>query len=167
MRSEFYVLLQALVAILLGGVLGWERQEAGKWVGARTHMLVCLAAMLFVRVAEFIIASMESHFAAGVIRADPVRTIEAVATGIAFIGAGTIMRDRQKGRAKGLTSAAELLVTTAIGLAVAANCYVIAFGVVLIALFVLRSVRWAEQKAEREARENALGADISAIKKGL
>jgi len=70
-ESELQVLGQCVVAILLGGVLGWERERAGKWAGLRTHMLVCVAAMLYVRVGQFLILDAEETFQPGNLRTDP------------------------------------------------------------------------------------------------
>jgi putative Mg2+ transporter-C (MgtC) family protein len=145
-QPQLYVLIQAIVALVLGGALGWEREAAGKWAGLRTHMLVCLAAMLFVRLGLMLIAQSANSVSPAAIRADPVHIIAAVATGISFLGAGTIFRDRG-GKSRGLTTAAGLLLTAPIGIAVAMNRYVIAVGVTLICLFVLHSLRRLETSA--------------------
>ncbi len=108
-REEMGVLLQALVALVLGGLLGWEREAAGKWAGFRTHMFVCLASMLFVRLGQALIADSAGQVGAAEIRADPVHIIAAIATGVSFLGAGTIFRDPDREAARGLTTAASLL----------------------------------------------------------
>ena len=74
--EEFQILLQALVAMVLGGILGWEREAAGKWAGLRTHMLVCLAALLFVRLGQILIADSAQRFPGNYLRTDPTRLIE-------------------------------------------------------------------------------------------
>lgn len=145
-QPELYVLIQAIVALLLGGALGWEREAAGKWAGLRTHMLVCLAAMLFVRLGLLLIAESAQAVSPAAIRADPVHIIAAIATGISFLGAGTIFRDRG-GKSRGLTTAADLLVTACIGIAVAMGRYVVATGVTLICLFILHTLRRLENAA--------------------
>lgn len=136
--QEFYILFQSLVALLLGGLLGWERESAGKWAGLRTHMLVCLSAMMFVRVGQFLIADSQQDLDPNTLRTDPVRIIEAIVTGIAFLGAGTVFRDPEAGKARGLTTAASLLAVAPIGVAVAIERYVLAVGATLLTLFVLR-----------------------------
>ncbi|HMJ05850.1 MAG TPA: MgtC/SapB family protein [Chthoniobacterales bacterium] len=146
--EEVQILLQALAAMALGGVLGWERESSGKWAGFRTHMLVCVSATLFVRLGQLLIEDSTAHFAAGTLRADPTRLIEAIAAGISFLGAGTIFRERSGVRMKGLTTAASLLVVAPIGVAVALHRYLIAVGVTLIALFILRTLRRLEERAE-------------------
>ena len=162
--AEFHVLLQALVALVLGGMVGWERESAGKRVGLRTQMLVCLATMLFVRLGQMLISESANQVTPASIRADPVHIIAAIATGISFLGAGAIFHAR--GESRGLTTAACLLVTACIGIAVAMNLYIIAVGVTLLTLFVLRTLHRLERsvsalKGEREQKESAVGDDPS------
>ena len=94
MKFEAYTLLQSVAALIWGGVLGWERQQAGKWAGLRTHMLVCLAAMLFVKLGLYLVLRFQHDLPPPAMRADPVGIIQAIVTGISFLGAGTIFRDR-------------------------------------------------------------------------
>jgi putative Mg2+ transporter-C (MgtC) family protein len=105
------VVLRILVAALLGALLGWERERARKAAGLRTHMLVALGAALFVLFpAE-----------AGMHLADLSRVIQGVATGIGFIGAGTILKRAEAEHVEGLTTAASIWLTAAIGMAVGAG----------------------------------------------
>ncbi len=149
-RPELYILFQAMIALLLGGLIGWEREAAGKWAGLRTHMLVCLAAMMFVRVGQFLIEDSQELLHAETLRTDPVRIIEAIVTGIAFLGAGTVFRDPDASKMRGLTTAASLLVIAPIGVAIAIDRYVLAVGITLLALFVLKTM----QKLEAKMRKN-------------
>ncbi len=142
--ADFETLCLAALAIVLGGLVGWEREAAGKWAGLRTHMLVCLAAALFVRL-EFDLASVwTASFVDDPVRADPNRILQAIVTGIAFLGAGTIFRDRDGSH--GLTTAASLLTTGTIGVAVALESYVLAVGITLLILIVLRLVATFERR---------------------
>jgi putative Mg2+ transporter-C (MgtC) family protein len=105
------VVIRVIVAALLGALLGWERESAGKAAGLRTHMLVALGAALFVLFpAE-----------AGMNIADLSRVIQGVATGIGFIGAGTILKRAEFEHVEGLTTAASIWLTGAIGMAVGAG----------------------------------------------
>src|SRR5437773_2329961 len=106
--AELGILGQGVVALVLGGIIGWEREKAGKWAGLRTHMLVCFAAMLFLRIGELLIQDTQGYLSHETLRGDPVRIIEAIVTGISFIGAGTVFRDRNRNMASGLTTAASL-----------------------------------------------------------
>ena len=104
--------------------------------------------MLFVQLGQHLLADSTREIAAQSLRGDPVRIIEAVATCIAFLGAGTIIRDRDTDTARGLTTAASLLITAAIGVAISLDCYVIAIGATAIGLFVLRAMGWLERRFE-------------------
>jgi putative Mg2+ transporter-C (MgtC) family protein len=105
------VVIRVIVAALLGALLGWERERAGKAAGLRTHMLVALGAALFV------LFPAES----GMDIADLSRVIQGVATGIGFIGAGTILKRPESEHVEGLTTAASIWLTGAIGMSVGAG----------------------------------------------
>jgi len=105
------VLVRIGVAALLGGILGAERQHAGKSAGLRTHMLVAMGCALFVLFPS----------EAGMATADLSRVIQGVATGIGFIGAGTILKRPDANEIKGLTTAAGVWLTAAVGAAVGAG----------------------------------------------
>jgi putative Mg2+ transporter-C (MgtC) family protein len=117
---------------------------AGKWAGLRTHMLVCLSALMFVKVGEALVANVARSDLGNTLQTDPVRMIEAIMSGIAFLGAGVIFRDPERNVARGLTTAASLLTVAPIGIAVAVERYVLAVGTTLLVLFVLRVVHWFE-----------------------
>jgi putative Mg2+ transporter-C (MgtC) family protein len=151
--EELWILVQVLIAMLLGGALGWEREATGKWAGFRTHMLVCVATMLFVRLGQVLIADSAARFPGNYLRTDPTRMIEAIAVGISFIGAGTIFRGPNETRKKGLTTAASLLTTAPIGLAIALNRYIVAVGVTLICLFILHTLHRLEERIGTARRE--------------
>jgi putative Mg2+ transporter-C (MgtC) family protein len=102
------VAVRLVLAALLGGLLGLERERRGKAAGLRTHMLVALGSALFV------IAPLE----AGAGAADLTRVIQGIATGIGFVGAGTILKQTEQGEVKGLTTAAGIWLTAAVGIAV-------------------------------------------------
>ena len=97
--------LRLVLAAALGGALGYQRERAGKEAGMRTHMLVALGAALFVLVPQ----------QAGMTSTDLSRVLQGVVAGIGFLGAGMIIKD--EGRVKGLTSAAGIWLTAAIGVA--------------------------------------------------
>lgn len=105
------VIVRIITAAALGGLLGAERQRAGKAAGTRTHMLVALGAALFV------MFPVEEGMPIG----DLSRVIQGVATGIGFVGAGTILKREDAEEVHGLTTAASIWLTGAIGLAVGAG----------------------------------------------
>jgi putative Mg2+ transporter-C (MgtC) family protein len=103
------VTIRLVTAAVLGGLLGVERESVGKAAGLRTHMLVALAAALFV------IAPAEAGLGEG----DLGRIIQGIASGIGFIGAGTILKLTDQHEIRGLTTAASIWLTAAIGVAAA------------------------------------------------
>jgi putative Mg2+ transporter-C (MgtC) family protein len=144
LNPDLHIIFQAMAALVLGGAIGWEREAAGKWAGLRTHMLVCLATTLFVAVGQLLMKDTAAAVNREMIRTDPTRIIEAIATGIAFLGAGTVFRDRQSGASRGLTTAASLLVIAPIGIAIAIDRYLLALGVTVLVLFILKVVHRLE-----------------------
>jgi putative Mg2+ transporter-C (MgtC) family protein len=101
------IVLRLVIAALLGGLLGYERERHGKAAGVRTHMLVALGAALFVLVPK----------EAGVSGADLTRVIQGIVAGIGFLGAGAIIKGSAEESVKGLTTAAGIWLTAAIGIA--------------------------------------------------
>ena len=101
------VTLRLLIAAILGGVLGYEREKKGKAAGVRTHILVALGAALFVLIPQ----------QAKVTDADLTRVIQGLVAGVGFLGAGAIIRIGDQGEVKGLTTAAGIWLTAAIGMA--------------------------------------------------
>jgi putative Mg2+ transporter-C (MgtC) family protein len=101
------ITLRLMVAATLGGLLGYEREQKGKAAGLRTHMLVALGAALF-----FLIPQQ-----AGASVADLSRVLQGLVAGVGFLGAGAIITGSQKMEAKGLTTAASIWLTAAIGVA--------------------------------------------------
>ena len=131
-------LLRLLVAGLLGAAVGLEREYRAKEDGYRTHFLVCLGSALMMIVSKY---GFDDHLVEGTIRLDPSRIAAQVVTGIGFIGAGTIIFQKQIVR--GLTTAAGIWATAGIGLAVGAGMYFMSITctiLVLIGLEVFRRV---------------------------
>ena len=128
------------MAIVLGALLGLERGFRGRPAGLRTHALVSLGAALYTVVSISFIDSDPSRVAAGIV------------TGIGFLGAGAIFRAEDKVR--GLTTAATLWVTAAIGLAVGLGYFSMAIIVTLFILLVLTYGSFFEQKATKVITRN-------------
>jgi putative Mg2+ transporter-C (MgtC) family protein len=124
------ILTRLLLAAMLGGVLGYERERRGKSAGIRTHMLVAIGAALFVLVPQ----------QAGMVIADQSRVIQGIVTGIGFLGAGAIIKHRSEEDVKGLTTAAGVWLTGAIGIACGLGRESTAILSTLLALIVLAMV---------------------------
>jgi putative Mg2+ transporter-C (MgtC) family protein len=131
------VTLRLLMAATLGGVLGYEREKKGKAAGMRTHMLVALGAALFVLIPQ----------QSKVSDADLTRVLQGLIAGVGFLGAGTIIRVGDQREVKGLTTAAGIWLTAAIGMsagigreATAILCTVLALTVLSVFPRVARSL---------------------------
>ncbi|OWU85220.1 magnesium transporter MgtC [Oceanicola sp. 22II-s10i] len=140
-----HVTLRLAIAILLGGLLGWEREAVRKEAGLRTHMMISLAACLFALITLGLMASPLADDDS--IRKDPIRVIEAVTAGVAFLAAGTIFT--RGGDVKGLTTGAGMWLAGAIGVATGLGNIGLACLATLLALTVLRLFKLLERRAER------------------
>ncbi|MGH8495902.1 MAG: MgtC/SapB family protein [Gammaproteobacteria bacterium] len=149
---QLEILLEVSIAMVLGGLVGIEREFANKPAGFRTHMLVAAAAALFVGLSDILVHSFEVGTPSGILRADPIRVVEAVVTGVAFLGAGTIFRHRQGEAIEGLTTAASLLLVSAIGVSVALDQLVLAACITVLVLIVLRVMMRLESPKRRKTR---------------
>src|SRR5215213_141672 len=134
---QLLLLVRLLVAALLAGVLGWERESARKSAGLRTHMLVGVASALFTVLAEL---SILGHPSENGLRADPIRVIQAVAIGIGFLGSGVIFVSKSDDSVHGLTTAGSIWATAAIGIAAGLGYYVVAVGSRVLLMLVLRGM---------------------------
>jgi len=121
------MILRLLLATALGAGIGYQRERAGKAAGLRTHILITLGAALFTVVSIF-------GFSGAV---DPSRVAAGVVAGVGFIGAGVIFRGMRREGVAGLTTAASIWVSAAIGLAAGTGLYLISVIVTLITVGVL------------------------------
>lgn len=126
------------LAVLLGGIVGVERELSGKPAGLRTNILICLGSALLMDL-SITIGLMEGDVRVG----DPARIAAQVVTGVGFLGAGTIMQAR--GEVVGLTTAATIWVVAAIGLAVGAGHRAEAVAAALLVTLVLTALGWLER----------------------
>lgn len=138
-------LIRLALSMLLGGILGWERQQADKPVGLRTMALVAVGC------AGFVIMTLEvvdwvREFNANV---DPSRVLAGVIGGIGFLGAGTIIQAR--GSVAGVTTAAVIWVTAAIGMSCGFGLYALAVALCVLALVTLELGRFSHT-SHRDAR---------------
>jgi putative Mg2+ transporter-C (MgtC) family protein len=130
------IVLRLLVAVALGGLLGYERESVGASAGLRTHMLVSLGSALFVLIP--LQAGMEIR--------DLSRVLQGVTAGIGFIGAGAILKHTQKDDIKGVTTAASVWLTAAIGIAAGMGREATAVLSAVFALVILAILRLETKK---------------------
>ena len=127
MSPEIESLLRLLLAAVLAAIIGFQREKAGKPAGLRTHILIGMGSALFTIVSIYGFGGT----------ADPARIAAGVVTGIGFIGAGVIFRGMRGDKVMGITTAASIWVTSAIGIAVGTGLYIIGVAVALVTLLVL------------------------------
>lgn len=146
---QFGEILKVIYAIFLGGLIGLEREFADKPAGLRTHMLVAGAATLLVILGDFIVSKYGTSPYVEAIQADPIRIMEAIITGISFLGAGTIIFKSQKESVEGLTTAASILFASAIGITVALSQLAMAFTLTIVVIIILFGLGFVERKVSK------------------
>ena len=124
------ILVRVLVAALLGAVIGWEREQKGRAAGLKTHILVSVGSALFILAPTL----------AGIPGGDNTRVMQGIVSGIGFLGAGAILRNRQGTQVEGLTTAASIWMTAAIGMAAGMGQEVLALITTLLAWVVVSAV---------------------------
>jgi len=146
-HDDLEMLLRVLAAVLAGALIGYERSYHGRPAGFRTHTLVCTASSLLMLVTVY-----EAHWvrvAADMVRLDPTRMAQGIMTGIGFLGAGVIIKEGLSVR--GLTTAASIWITAAIGILAGVGFYFpLAVGVV-ITIGVLSVFRIIESRMPSQA----------------
>ncbi|MGB3265984.1 MAG: MgtC/SapB family protein [Microcoleus sp.] len=134
------------LALLVGGMIGWERELRNKPAGLRTHMLVSMGAALFVLIPLAISKNENSLDAID-------RVIQGIAAGIGFLGGGEILRESQQEAGKpevhGLTSAAAIWVSAALGTAAGCGLWQLALIGAFMSLFVLRVIKELERRSRK------------------
>ncbi len=131
MLDHWEIVLRLFLAVVLGGVVGFERERHNRPAGFRTHILVCVGSALLMMVSAY---GFSGQVGDGFI-SDPGRIAAGVVTGIGFIGAGTVLQ--QRGGIRGLTTAATIWVVSGVGLAIGVGFYL---GAVITTVFVLISL---------------------------
>jgi putative Mg2+ transporter-C (MgtC) family protein len=139
-----------MLAIVLGGAIGLERELSAKPAGLRTNILICVGAALYTQLSVALAGA----------QGDPGRIAAQIVTGVGFLGAGTILHTR--GTITGLTSAATIWLVAAIGVAVGAGAVYEATGATLLVLLVLRALRSIEPFVRRRAVVSRLRVEVDA-----
>lgn len=150
--TEFLTpVLRLLLAVLLGGIIGFERAERGREAGLRTHIMVCLGACLVMLISEYIVTSLGMN-------TDVTRLGAQVISGIGFLGVGCIITGGDK--IKGLTTAAGLWVTACIGLASGIGYYAVAIATAVIMILVMLLITPLSKKILASKRKVALSITV-------
>ena len=138
-------IIRLIMALILGGLIGYERQAQSKSAGLRTHTLVCVGSCLCMIISINI--AMDYYFTFGYNNSDPERIAAQVVSGVGFIGAGTILANQKDRSVRGLTTAAGLWAVSAIGLVVGAGYLVIACVATALIFLVLPAWKGASASA--------------------
>ena len=136
------IAIRLIAAMIIGGLIGVQRERSGKSAGLRTHMLVCLGTAVFVMVCS----------AVGMGHDAMSRVIQGIVTGIGFIGAGTILKRGAEQDIKGLTTAAGIWLTAAMGVAVGLGAIGIALIAAVFALIILALALPLEEFLQRKRK---------------
>ena len=142
---QLNIIVQTAVAMLLGGLVGIEREMSDKAAGLRTHMLVAGASALLIRLSTLLLQYFDQVNNITTIRSDPIRIIQAIVLGISFLGAGTIIRRGEQERIEGLTTAASIMISAAIGICVGIQKIGLALGIAILTVIVLNLLRFVER----------------------
>ena len=137
------ITLRLLMAAILGGLLGSERELSGKAAGLRTHILVAIGSTVFILVPQ----------QTGVPAADLSRVMQGVVAGVGFLGAGAIIMGSNKEKVTGLTTAASIWITAAIGVTIGVGREATALLSTLLALSVLSTIPWIARLFQRATKK--------------
>ncbi|MBQ7419940.1 MAG: MgtC/SapB family protein [Prevotella sp.] len=147
---EYEFLLRIFSAAFLGGLIGLEREYRAKEAGFRTHFLVALGSALFMIVSAYGFSDVPMS---DLHRWDVSRIAAQVVSGIGFIGAGTIIFRKSENVVSGLTTAAGVWVTAAIGLACGGGMYILAIGSTVLVLLGLEAFNYFLHKFDKHRKE--------------
>lgn len=152
--SEWEWILRLFIAATLGGLVGLERESHGREAGFRTLILVCSGTCL-VMITSLRVHEIFLNFPYdALIQLDPARIAYGTITGIGFLGAGAIVRDKK--RTRGITTAACLWVVTAIGLAIGCGFYYLGVASAVISILVLYFLRLVERLIQKDTYNSIL-----------
>lgn len=155
--SELEAVGAAAYAMLLGGVIGYERELKNRPAGFRTHMLVAGAAALLMAMSHLALQDPPAVHADVDLQSDPLRLVEAVISGVAFIGAGTIFARKHGEQIAGITTAASLLMVSVIGLIAGVGHFLLATAATILTLLVLTGLNLLERRLGLRERGNEGG----------
>ena len=145
--TDLVLLANVVVAGVLGALIGLERERSEKAAGFRTHTIVAITSALFVALAN--LWTQVDPIPGRILEIDPVRAIQAIAIGVGFLGSGIVFTSGSQPR--GLTTAASVWATSAIGAACGFSRFVLAGGVTLLVLVTLRVLRKLEINGEKSS----------------
>ncbi|MFN4226777.1 MAG: MgtC/SapB family protein [Candidatus Ratteibacteria bacterium] len=164
--DEFELIKKVLISGFLSGIIGFEREKHGREAGLRTMILVGMGTTAIL-ISSFQVYYIFSNLQNPILRIDPARIAYGVVTGMGFLGAGVIIKDKK--RIRGLTTAACLWFVTSIGLAVGVDLYIFSFFLTFIALVILYFLKIFEKKIPIDKYNiiNIIGKDDQKLKESI
>ncbi len=144
-EQELTILLNVFIASILSGIIGFERERINKPAGLRTNMIIGGSVALLMGLSEVLVVEYTELTFSDAIRSDPIRILQAIFVGISFIGAGTVLQSPKEERVRYLTTAATILFSAGIGIAVGMRKYILATGICLFVLLINYGVKKLEQ----------------------
>ncbi len=150
-QIELIIVSKVLAAFLLGAFIGFDREKHGRGAGIRTYAAVCVGAALFTSIAAHLVNDISA----------PSRIIANIITGVGFLGAGIIYRDSAARSSHGLTTAATVWGTAAVGVAIGLSMYIIAVvaAIILFFLLSLHHYTWYSKWKEKMKQQHEKGHD--------
>lgn len=143
--SQLALLIRILAAGVLAALIGWERESANQSAGLRTHIIVGIASCLYTLLGS--VAVQDYPVEEARLQVDPIRAIQAIAIGIGFLGSGIIFVNRNRDRVYGLTTAASVWATAAVGIAAGLGHYILAAGTTVLLLLSLHVLYRRSEKS--------------------
>ncbi|MDG1871934.1 MAG: MgtC/SapB family protein [Flavobacterium sp.] len=149
-NAELIIVSKLIISFFLGAFIGFDRERHGQDAGIRTYAAVCIGATLFTAIAAHLVNN----------QGEALRVVANIITGVGFLGAGIIYRNNSVGTSHGLTTAATIWCTSAVGVAVGLNMFIISI-VASLALYFLLSLhhqkwylKWKQKMVHEYVKEN-------------
>jgi len=149
---NYLLMIRLVVAVICGGIIGWERGGTKHEAGLRTHIIVCLGAASIMVVSQCIVEQYA-------IEQEIMRMGAQIVSGVGFLGAGSIIMDGN--RIRGITTAAGLWATACVGIVVGAGYYIVALVVVFLMLFTMLGLRSVTQRLKQESSKSVVKVEIT------
>ncbi len=153
-NPQFDILLNLLVAALLGGIVGFEREWASKPAGLRTNILIAVSSALFISLGRIIITDYYGLVPTDSFGMDATRVLHAIIVGVGFLGAGTILKSPGGEEVRFLTTSATIWASAAVGICVGLHQYWLAAGATLLILIVNLGLNYFWKKVEEKRADS-------------
>jgi putative Mg2+ transporter-C (MgtC) family protein len=150
MEEQLIHLAHILGAAILGGIVGLERESKDKPAGFRTNMIISSACAMLVILGQTVVVQYltNQNIPHDQVESDPIRIIQAIVIGVSFIGAGSILKSPKSKNILYLTTAATILLSASIGIAIALRMYILGVGITVLILIINRILKKFEPSSD-------------------